>query len=301
MKVGVTGATGFIGSRLVAALRRRGDEVKVFSRSVASAHARLGVTDAIEWDPVSGPAPSEMLSGLDAVVSLAGARVDQRWTSAAKREIFDSRVLGTRNLVAGLEGAEPRPGVLVSASAAGYYGDRGSEVLEEDADPGSDFLAEVCVAWEDAADGASVVGLRVVKIRTGIALDRGGGALGRMLLPFRLGVGGPLASGRQYMPFIALDDLVGIYIAALSGPHWSGAVNACAPQPATNRDFARALGRALHRPAVIPVPSPALRALFGEMATAVTSSQRMVPAQAVAWGYEFRHPDLAGALGAALS
>jgi uncharacterized protein (TIGR01777 family) len=298
MKVALTGATGFIGCRLVAALRRRGYEVKVFSRDASRAR-RLGIEDIVEWEPLSGPAPE--LSGLDAVVSLAGARVDQRWTDAAKRRIFDSRVLGTRNLVAGLAQAEPRPSVLVSASAAGYYGDRGSQVLEEEAGPGSDFLARLCVEWEGAAEEASELGMRVVKVRTGVALDRSGGALSRLLLPFRLGLGGPVGSGRQFMPWIALDDLVGIYIAALEGSHWSGAVNGCAPNAATNKEFARALGRALHRPAVVPVPPLALHLIFGEMGSVLTVSQRMVPARPVACGYEFRHPELAGALEAALS
>ena len=300
MRVGVTGATGFIGSRLVAALRQRGDEVTAFSRGVAKAHERLGVSDVVQWDPSTEPAPASALSGLDAVVSLAGARVDQRWTDATKRQIFNSRVAGTRNLVAGLQQADPPPSVLVSASAAGYYGDRGSQLLEEEAGPGSDFLASVCVAWEAAADGAAEFGMRVVKVRTGVALDRSGGALARMLLPFRAGAGGPVGSGRQYMPWIALDDLVGIYTAALDASEWSGAVNACTPSPATNREFARALARALHRPAVVLVPPLALRVIFGEMASVLTVSQRMVPARAVAWGYEFRHPDLDGALETAL-
>jgi uncharacterized protein (TIGR01777 family) len=299
MKVALTGATGFIGTRLVAALRGRGYEVKVFSRDAERARGHLGIEDVVEWDPLSGPAPD--LSGVEGVVSLAGARVDQRWTDAAKRRIFDSRVIGTRNLVAGLAQAEPRPSVLVSASAAGYYGDRGSVLLAEDAGPGSDFLARVCVDWEGAADEASELGMRLVKVRTGVVLDRSGGALSRMLLPFRLGLGGPVGSGRQFMPWIALDDLVGMYVAALDGSHWSGAVNACAPNPATNKTFARALGRALHRPAVLPVPPVALHLIFGEMASVLTVSQRMVPSQAIAWGYEFGHPQLRGALETALS
>ena len=301
MRVGLTGATGFIGRRLVAALRRRGDEVRVFSRTVARARERLSpVSDFVEWDPRAGPAPAEALSGLDAVVHLAGERVDQRWTQVTKRKIFDSRVAGTRNLVAGLERAEPRPAVLVSASAAGYYGDRGEEVLHEDAGAGSDFLAGVCVRWEQAADEAAELGMRVVKVRTGVALDRSGGALARMLPPFRAGVGGPIASGRQYVPWIALDDLVGIYLAAIGDSRWARSVNACAPEAVTNREFSRALGRGLQRPALMPVPAVVLRALFGEMAMVLVSSQRMVPARALGWGYQFRHPELESALEAAL-
>ncbi len=301
MRVGLTGSTGLIGTRLVAALLERGDELTVFSRGAARARERLPeVSDVVEWDPLVGPAPASALSGLDAVVNLAGERVDQRWTAAAKRGIFESRVTGTRNLVAGLERAEPRPAVLVSASASGYYGDRGSEALEEDAGPGDDFLASVCVAWEEAAEAASQWGVRVVKIRTGVVLDRSGGALGRMLLPFRLGLGGPVGSGRQYLPWIALDDLVGIYLAGVDDPAWSGPVNACAPEPATNREFSRALGRELHRPAIVPVPPLALRAVFGDMSMVLTGGQRMLPARALAGGYQFRYPELGRALEAAL-
>lgn len=301
MKVALTGATGLIGRRLVSALAERGDEVTVFSRGVARARERLpGAGDVVEWDPLAGPAPAAALSGVDAVINLAGERVDQRWTADAKRRIFDSRDTGTRNLVAGLAQAEPRPTVLVSASASGYYGHRGDQVLEEDASPGSDFLAGVCVAWEEAADAASSVGMRVIAVRTGLVLDRSGGALGRMLLPFRLGIGGPVGSGRQYMPWIALDDLVGIYVAGIDKVGWSGPVNASAPEPVTNREFSHALGRALHRPAVMPIPPMALRALYGEMASVVTGGQRMVPARALAGGYEFRHTELDGALEAVL-
>lgn len=298
MKVGVTGATGFVGRRLVAALLERGHEVRVFSRNAS--RARELVADVVEWDPASAPAPPEALADLDGVVNLVGEPIDQRWNEDIKRRIGESRIAGTSNLVAGLERAEPRPSVLVSASAAGYYGDRGEEILEEDASPATDFLADLCVQWEAAADEASSLGLRVVKVRTGIALDGSGGALQRMLLPFRLGVGGPLGSGRQYMPWIALDDLVEIYVAALEGGEWSGPVNACGPQPARNREFARALGRVLHRPAVMPVPPFALRIVLGELAGSVTSSQRMVPSRALAAGYRFQYPELEAALRAAV-
>ncbi len=299
MKVGVTGATGFVGRRLVAALRARDHDVRVFSRSAS--RGRELVDDVVEWDPSAGPAPADALAGLDAVVNLAGASIDQRWNEDVKRSIVDSRVDGTRNLVAGLERAEPRPSVLVCASAAGYYGDRGDMTLEEDASAGTDFLADLCVRWEAAADEAVSLGLRVARIRTGIVLDRSGGALKRMLPPFRLGVGGPLGSGRQYMPWIALDDLVGMYVAALEGEAWSGAFNACGPRPATNREFARTLGRVLRRPALLPVPPLALRIVLGELAGSVTSSQRMVPARALAAGYRFQYPELEAALRAALA
>jgi uncharacterized protein (TIGR01777 family) len=203
-------------------------------------------------------------------------------------------------VVAGLRAAAPRPGTLVSASGVGYYGPRGDERLDESAEPGSDFLAEVVQAWETEAEAAEELGLRVVRVRTGVVLDRAGGALAKMLPPFRAGIGGPVAGGRQYMPWIHLDDLVGIYLAALDGEDWSGPVNASAPEPVPNREFSKALGRALHRPAFAPVPAFALRILYGEMAEIVTTGQRAVPKRALELGYTFRHPDLDEALAAAL-
>jgi uncharacterized protein len=293
-RIAVTGAGGLIGARLVAALRERGDDVLVLSRSPERVDG-----EAAAWDPERQPAPA--LSGCDAVVHLAGEPIDQRWTDAARRRIRSSRERGTANLVEGLRAAEPRPSVLVSASATGYYGARGDERLDEQAPAGGDFLAEVCVAWERAARAAEDFGVRVVNVRTGVVLDRGGGALARMLLPFRLGVGGPVAGGRQYLPWIALDDLVALYLAAVDDDGWEGAVNATAPEPVTNREFSRALGRALHRPAVVPVPGLALRALYGEMASIVTTGQRAIPARALERGFSFRHAELDGALRAALA
>ena len=301
MRIVVTGATGLIGSRLVGALAARGDEVTVLARDPSTATGRLGVP-AERWDVLAGPAPAAALAGRDGVIHLAGAPVAQRWTAKAKRDIRASRLTGTANLVAGLELADPRPTVLVSASASGYYGDRGDEELDERAAPGTDFLAEVCVGWEGAADGAAALGARVVKVRTGLVLTAQGGALAKMLPPFRLGVGGPVAGGRQYMSWIHGDDLVGLYLAALDGGEaWSGPVNGCAPGPVTNAEFSKALGRGLHRPAVAPVPAIALRALYGEMAEIVTASQRMVPGRATALGYAWAHTDLNEALRAALA
>jgi len=300
MKVAITGATGLLGSRVVAALKRRGDDVTALSRDPARATARLGVP-AERWDPIAGPAPADALAGRDGVIHLAGEPVAQRWTSTARAQIRASREQGTADLVAGVAAADPRPRVLVSASASGIYGDRGDEELDEGASTGSDFLAEVCRAWEAAADGASGLGLRVVKIRTGIALDAGGGALAKMLPPFRAGLGGPVAGGRQYMSWIHVDDIVGLYLAALDGDEWSGPVNGCAPVAVTNADFSHALGRALHRPAVVPVPGLALRAMYGEMAEIVTGGQRMVPASATALGYRWIHTDLDQALRSALA
>jgi uncharacterized protein (TIGR01777 family) len=302
MRVAVTGATGLIGRRLVAALVERGDDVLVLSRQASRAQSLHGVR-VEEWNPAAEPAPG--LSGLDGVVHLAGEPVAQRWTDAAKERIRLSRVQGTSNLVAGMRNADPRPAVLVSTSASGYYGDRGADLLDESSPPGpaEDFLASLCTEWERAAEEAAEIGIRVVKVRNGVVLDRAGGALAKMLPPFRLGVGGPVAGGGQYMPWIALDDVVGIYLAALDateGPGWSGPVNASAPAPATNASFTRALGRALHRPAVLPLPALALRVMFGEMASILLASQRMVPARALELGYEFRYGELEAALRAAL-
>jgi uncharacterized protein (TIGR01777 family) len=281
MHITVTGARGLIGSRLVNALQARGDEVTTLSTRG-------------EIDP-------RALAGRDAVVHLAGEPVAQRWTEEARRRIRESREAGTRRLVEGMDRADPRPRALISASAVGYYGPRGDEPLDEDAPPGDDFLAQVCVAWEREARRAEALGLRVVTVRTGVVLDRHGGALGKMLPPFRLGAGGPVAGGRQYMPWIHVDDVVGIYLAAIDDERWSGPVNATAPEPVTNQEFSKALGRALHRPAVAPVPAFAIRALYGDMAEIVTEGQRALPRQAQRLGYAFHHPDLDEALRAALA
>src|SRR4051794_3531985 len=293
MRVTVTGASGLIGTRLVERLRARGDDVTTLSRNPTSA-------GDFPWQPEQEPAPSEALTGRDAVVHLAGENVAQRWSDAAKRRIRSSRELGTRNLVAGIEAAEPRPRVLVSSSAVGYYGPHGDERLDEDTPPGHDFLAEVCVTWEREARQAAALGLRVVTVRTGVVLDQGGGALAKMLPFFKLGVGGPVAGGEQYMPWIHVDDVVGMYLAALDDDAWQGPVNASAPEPVTNAAFSKALGRALRRPAFAPVPGFAVRTLYGEMAEIVTKGQRVVPARAEALGYAFAHSDLDEALRAAL-
>jgi hypothetical protein len=293
MRVTVTGGSGLIGSRLVALLRARGDEVTVLSRS--------GTDGAPAWDPLAGPAPVAALEGRDAVIHLAGEPIAQRWSPAVREAISASRATGTANLVAGIEALAQRPGVLVSANAVGYYGDRGAELLTEASAPGTGYLAEVCVAWERAALGARELGLRVCVLRTGVVLDRHGGALAKMLPPFRLGVGGPVAGGRQYVSWISVDDLTALYAAALDDPRYEGAVNATAPAPVTNAELSRALGRVLHRPAIAPVPAAALRLLYGAMAEIVTDSQNAIPERALALGYSFRHATLDGALAAALA
>ncbi|MFI5003992.1 MAG: TIGR01777 family oxidoreductase [Solirubrobacterales bacterium] len=304
MRVTLTGATGLIGTTLLAGLQAEGAEITVLSRDPERAAARLGVP-AERWDPLGEPAPPAALEGRDAVVHLAGEPVAQRWSADAKRAIRESRVIGTRHLVEGIgacaaQGDPGRPKALVSASAIGYYGAHGEEPLDEEAPPGSDFLAEVCTAWEAQARGAQELGVRAVQVRTGVVLDPRGGALAKMLPPFRLGVGGPVAGGHQYVSWIHVGDLVGMMRAALADERWSGPVNGTAPEPVTNRELSRALGRALHRPALLPVPGAALRALYGEMAQIVTTGARVLPAKPLMLGYEFRYPHVEEALRAAL-
>jgi uncharacterized protein (TIGR01777 family) len=293
MRVIVSGGSGLIGGHVVGALRARGDEVTVLSRS--------GAGGSIAWDPLSGPAPAAALEGADAVINLAGEPIAQRWTPAVREAIRLSRTTGTANLIAGIVALEQRPRVLVSASAVGYYGDRGDELLLEGSPPGDDFLAGVCSAWEAAALTAEPLGLRVCVLRTGVVLDRRGGALAKMLPAFRLGAGGPVAGGRQYISWIALRDLGDLYLAAIDDERYRGAFNASAPAAVRNADFSRALGRALHRPAVAPLPGLALRLLYGSMAQIVTASQNAVPARALALGHEFALASLQDALAAALS
>ncbi len=294
MRVAITGATGLIGRRVVAALKERGDEVTALSRDPQQGE---------QWDPMREPAPAQALAGRDAVVHLAGENIAQRWSTAAKQAIRDSRVTGTRNLVQGLgQLAEAeRPPVLVSGSAIGYYGAHGDEPIDEDAPAGSDFLAQTCQAWEAEADTAATsYGLRVAKVRTGVVLDRDGGALAKMLPPFKLGVGGPIAGGRQYISWVHPDDLVRILLSSIDDQQWQGAINATAPEPQRNGDFSKTLGRALNRPSFLPVPGAALGLLYGEMAEIVTTGARVLPAKALVLGYQFRYPKLDAALRAAL-
>jgi uncharacterized protein len=304
--VAVTGATGVIGTALVRALLDREEDVVALTRDPDRARARLGgEVDARRWaDPKSEPPPASAFDGVDAVVHLLGEPVAQRWTDDAKREIRESRVLGTRNLVDALEAAEPRPRVLVSQSASGWYGARGDEPVDEsaaaaaDSDP-DDFLSQVVVEWEAEARRAEELGLRVVLTRTGVVLSEGGGALEKMLPPFRLGVGGPVAGGRQYVPWVHVDDVVGAILFSLDTDAASGPVNVSAPEPVTNRELSKTLGRVLGRPAFMPVPGLAVGVLYGQMASIVTTGVRMVPRRLGELGYEWRRPDLEDALRAA--
>jgi uncharacterized protein len=294
VKALVTGATGFVGGTLVSRLQRP----RVLARSPDAAKAALGAVEAFPWDAGAGPPPAEAIEGVDAVFHLAGEPVaGGRWTAARKKRIRDSRVLGTRHLVAAIAAAKARPKVLVAASAVGLYGDRGEEELTEASAPGSGFLADVCREWEAEAKRAEEAGVRVVSLRIGVVLGKGGGALSKMLLPFRLGLGSPLGSGRQWMPWIHRDDLVGLALLAAEKGDLRGPVNAVGPSPATNREFTKALGRALHRPTFFPpVPGFVLRIAMGEFAQVLLDSQRVVPARAREAGYAFRFPDLESAL-----
>ncbi|HEV3046841.1 MAG TPA: TIGR01777 family oxidoreductase [Solirubrobacteraceae bacterium] len=306
LRVTVTGASGLIGGALVRALRERAAQVTVLARDPERSRAladlrAAGEIEAVAWQPQDEPAPASALDRRDAVIHLAGEPVAQRWSARARRAIRESRVRGTANLVAGIAAAEAAPRALISSSAIGYYGAHGEEPLDEDAPAGSDFLARVCAEWEAAAMRAREHGVRVVAVRTGVVLDRGGGALAKMLPAFRLGLGGPVAGGRQYVSWIHTSDVVGMMLAALEDERWGGPVNATAPDPVTNRDFSKALGRVLSRPALAPVPGLALRALYGSMAEIVTGGARVLPAKALVLGYEFAHPQLEPALRAALA
>ena len=294
----VTGATGFIGGRLIRAL----DRPVVLSRDPGRAGSSLGSrAQVFGWDPEAGPPPPESLRGVDVVFHLAGEPVvGGRWTSNRKRKIRDSRVLGTRNLVAALEKSSERPGVLVCASAVGFYGNRGDEVLEESSAPGADFLAEVCQAWETEAARARSLGIRVVSCRIGVVLHRSGGALAQMLPPFQLGLGGRLGSGRQWMPWIHLDDLVGLFLHAAKTAGINGPMNAVGPAPVTNAEFTRVLGSVLRRPTIFPMPPFMLKVVFGEAASILLGSQRAVPKVAEATGYSFRYKKIEAALQAAM-
>jgi uncharacterized protein (TIGR01777 family) len=290
MRVAVTGATGTIGRAVVRALEERGDEVASLSRSAPG---------TIIWrDPKNEKPPLDALRGQDGVVNLLGEVIAQRWSDDAKQEIRDSRILSTRNLVSAL-GELPggaRPGVLISQSAVGRYGHRGDERLDESHPPGDDFLAHLTVEWEAEARRAEELGVRVVTNRTGMILSDSGGALEKMLPFFKAGIGGPVAGGKQYVPWVHMDDVVGAILFELDTEAASGPVNVTAPEPATNRDFSKTLGRVLRRPAFAPVPALAVRALYGEMADIVTTGQRAVPARLIELGYRFRQPDLEAAL-----
>ena len=299
MRVVVSGATGTIGGAAVEALLERGDGVVALPRDARDARERLGADVSVaEWaKPAQQTPPREALSGTDAVLHLLGEPVDQRWTDGAKRHIRDSRVQSTARLVEALRvlNDAERPSVLVAQSATGVYGPRDGLPVDEAAAPGDGFLADVVLDWESEAAAAEPL-LRVVRARTGVVLSPTGGALARMLPFFRLGVGGPIAGGEQYVPWVHLDDVVAALLRCVDDDRANGPVNVTAPRPVKNRELARTLGRVLRRPAVLPVPGFALHLLYGEMAQLVTDGQRVVPRRLEALGHEFRHPELEPAL-----
>src|ERR1700742_3201669 len=295
VRVAVTGATGVIGRHAIDAILQRVDQVIALTRDPDQARQKLGGrVDAQAWaDPKHSPPPSDALEQADAVLHLLGEPIAQRWSDDAKREIRDSRVLSTRALVAAIAALpeDRRPRVLVSQSATGYYGPRGDEPVDESAAAGDDFLAGVTVEWGREAAQAASAGVRVATTRTGVVLSAQGGALEKMLPPFKLGIGGPVAGGRQYVPWIHLDDVVGAMLFSLDNAQASGPVNLTAPNPVTNAELSHTLGRVLRRPAVLPVPAFALKLLYGDMAEIVTTGQRVLPARLEQLGYPFRYSE----------
>ena len=300
MKILVTGATGFVGSRLCEHLRQRGDTVVALSRDGTSARQRVpALEQAYTWDPLVEPAPGEALAGVDGIVHLLGEPVAGRWTAAKKSLIFDSRVEGTRNLVRTIAELDAKPKVLISSSAMGYYGDRGEEQLTEESSAGEGFTSEVCQAWEQEAVRVESLGVRLVRLRTGLVLAKAGGPLAEMLTPFRLGAGGPLGAGRQWWSWIHREDVVGLIVHLLDSDY-HGAANGTAPEPVRQKEFARILGRALHRPAFMPAPAFALKAVLGGFSFELLASRRVLPNVAQRIGYRFQYPDLNSCLQAEL-
>jgi len=302
MRIGITGATGLIGGALASELAGRGHEVVALTRSARAPGGLPPGVGSAQWNPGGDGADAGLvavLEGLDSLVHLAGEPVGKRWTATRKRAIRKSRVGGTKTLVAALGAARKRPARLLAASAVGYYGPRGDEELDEEAPPGTDFLAEVCTEWEDASAGARQAEVETVLMRIGVVLSPRGGALATMLPPFRMGVGGRVGSGRQWMPWIHLADVAAAMVHLLEAPAGSlePVYNLTAPNPVTNADFTSALGKALRRPTILPVPGFGMQLAFGEMAGALLlSGQRVVPRQLLASGFEFQHPEIGPAL-----
>jgi uncharacterized protein (TIGR01777 family) len=297
MKVLVTGASGFIGSALCDSLLVRGDTVVGLTRDPKRARDSNPSVLWEAWEPTLERPAAEVFDGVDAVVNLLGEKINQRWTDEAKERIMESRRTGTHNLIGTIAGLERKPGVLVNQSAIGFYGDRGEAIMDESASSGEGFDAEVVREWEAAAREVEATGVRLVVIRTGHVLDPSGGMLRQLLRPFKLGVGGPLAGGDQYVSWIHVEDEVGLILWAIENEAVSGVVNLTAPNPVTNRELSRALGRALHRPASLPVPGFALKLMYGsEFGAVLRGGQRVVPRRALDLGYEFRFTDIDEAL-----
>jgi uncharacterized protein len=301
MRVLVTGATGLIGSDLCDALLARGDEVVGLTRDPDRARPKNPTVTWHAWRPTTETPPPVALDGIDGVVNLVGEEINQRLTDEAKVRIRESRILGTRNLLEGIEASPTEPSVFVGQSAIGYYGDRGAQVVDEESEPGEGFAAEVPIDWEAAERQAEGIFDRVVIFRTGLVLSKNGGLLKQLLLPFKLGIGGPIAGGDQYMSWVHIEDVVGLFLWALDDHRVWGVINGTAPNPVTNRELSKALGRALNRPAFMPVPKFAVAALRGgELADVVAGGARVIPRRALDLGYEFRHPELDEAMRSAL-
>lgn len=302
MRVFVTGGTGLIGTHLVLELLRRGDKPVVLTRRLAAARQKLSSDcQVVEGDPMKPGAWQQSLDDCDGVINLAGENIfNRRWNAAFKELMFESRIKTTSNVVDALKRnprrADGLPKVLVNASAIGYYGPHGDEELTEASPPGSDFMAHICVEWEKAAQAGQSAGLRCTWVRVGIVLDKSGGALSKMLLPFKLGVGGKVGSGKQWMSWIHHADVVGLFLLGLDNPQAIGPLNGTAPNPVTNREFSRAFGKALHRPSFFPTPVFGLRMMLGEVANVVATGQRVLPKVPLQLGYSFKFPTIDEAL-----
>ena len=297
----VTGGTGFIGSRVCDALHQKGDTVYVLSRNPARAENKLpSLKAAYGWNPETEKLPSEATSNINAIIHLAGETIAGRWNADKKQKIRDSRVLSTQNLVASLADTNPKPETLICASAIGYYGGNDNESLTEASPVGTDYLAEVCAEWEAEAQKASELGIRVVMVRIGLVLGLGGGLLQQVLPPFKMGFGGILGNGKQWMSWIHIDDVVGIVLHALESSQIHGALNATAPTPVRNTEFTKTLGAVLKRPTLFPVPIFGLKLMMGEFADFIVLSQNVIPERTEASGYEFYYRTLESALNALL-
>ena len=297
MRALVTGASGRIGKALCDELLKRGDEVVGLTRDPEKAAAAQPQVTWHGWEPTLERPTDAAFEGVDGVVNLVGEKINQRWTDDAKKKIMETRRTATHNLVGAIEGLAAKPKVLVSQSAVGYYGNRGDETLDETSSPGASFDAEVCVEWEKAAREVEAAAVRLAIVRTGQVMETGGGILGELLLPFKLGLGGPLAGGKQWVPWIHLSDEVGVLLWALDTETVSGVVNGTAPNPVTNKDWSKALGNALGRPAVLPIPGFAVEVKFGrEFGKVAQGGQRVLPRRTEELGYAFKYPEIDGAL-----
>ena len=298
MRIAVLGATGFIGRALVRRLLAHGDDVLALTRWPGAAERILGrAVKVVKWSPGFDSSWGEAIEGYDAVINLAGEPIfGRRWTPSQKTKILKSRTETTAGIIKAIRRADHRPDVLVNTSAIGYYGPHPEKIIDETAPPGEDFLAEVCRAWEEEVEDDDTESVRTVRIRAGVVLGRGGGALKKMITPFRMFFGGPIGSGRQWVSWIHLDDLIGMYLWALSNPSVEGPLNGTAPQPVTNREFAHTLGKILGRPSWIPVPAIALRLILGEAADALLQGRRVLPQRALAMGYKFQFTTLEDSL-----